>query len=654
MKTNARAVLVWAVVCAVLFAAPLLRALWVPGGSPLCTAPNNQDLPYMVPDGSGGAIIAWTDVRDLDFDIYAQRVNDRGAPQWTADGVPVCTIPEVQSYPQVIPDGSGGAIMAWNDIRDGAGDFDIYAQRINADGAVMWPDTGVLVCDTITRSEVQDIASDGSGGAYVVWVDDRGDQNEVYVQRIDPNGNTLWRRNGVAITRAPDYETSPAIISDGAGGAIVAWQDGRAGIDMYVQRIDANGDIMWTAGGVPISTAPLEQRYFDMTTDGAGGAIIAWEDSRHTGVKQYVYAQRVDADGNALWTANGDSICTTPYSQRLPKVVSDGAGGAIVVWEDRQGSISNIHAQRLGPNGAWLWTNNGVLVCSASGNQSAVRAVPDGSGGVIAAWEDTRNGSTSDIYARRIDANGVVMWTADGIAVCTAFQDQEYVTLTTTGSGETIFAWEDARNGNWDIYGALADAAGQLVPTVLKNYQANVRDGAVLVRWTVSTTPPGGEPRFTVYRRELSGERPWARLEVEIAGGDGAYSFIDATVQPGSSYRYRVDAIDETGAQTLMETEALTVPAPAMTLYQNAPNPFTLSTAIRYYLPRESAVTLSVYDNAGRLVNRLLDGEVKEAGLHVLDWNGRDFNGEPIASGVYFCRLQSGKFSASRKMVLLR
>lgn len=654
MKTTPKAVVVWGLVCAALFAAPSLQALWIPGGSPICTKPNNQTLPTIVPDGIGGAFIAWTDVRDLDFDIYAQRVNERGAPLWATDGVAVCTVPGVQSYPQMIPDGSGGAIMAWHDIRDGSGDWDIYSQRIDANGTLMWPDTGVVVCDTTDRSENPVITPDGSGGAIVVWHDARGDYNALYAQRVDPGGNTLWGRNGVAITRFDDYENSAAIVSDGGGGAIVVWEDSRGYPDLYAQRVDPDGNTMWTAGGVAVCTAPLEQRNPVITTDGTGGAIIAWYDQRHTGVKTYVYVQRVDADGNTLWTADGDTICTTTYGQQYPVVVSDGAGGAIVVWNERQGSISDVHAQRIDANGDPLWTAVGVAVCTAAEIQTSARAVPDGSGGVVVAWQDERDSDFSDVYAQRISANGTVLWTTDGVAVCTANQIQENIALTNTGNGETIFAWEDARNSNWDIYGSLVNADGQLVPTLLESYEADLQNEAVVVRWTVSTTAPAGGIRFTVYRKESSTTRPWATVDVEIEGQGGTYSFADVSVIPGSSYWYRVDATDDTGHQTLLETEAVTVPAPALTLYQNTPNPFHLSTAVRYYLPRESVVTLRIYDNSGRLVTGLLNHEVKAAGLHVVEWDGRDVQKRRLASGVYFCQLKSGKFTATQKMVLLR
>jgi hypothetical protein len=92
--------------------------------------------PQLVPDGAGDAIIAWQDYRNGDnnaADIYAQRVNSAGVGQWAANGAAISTATGDQSYPQLIPDRSGGAIIAWQDSRSGA-NFDIDAQGITANG----------------------------------------------------------------------------------------------------------------------------------------------------------------------------------------------------------------------------------------------------------------------------------------------------------------------------------------------------------------------------------------------------------------------------------------------------------------------------------------------------------------------------------------
>src|SRR5438477_366894 len=97
---------------------------------PLCTAASAS--PTIVADGSGGAIVTWEDSRSgTHFDIYAQRVSAAGVPQWTANGVALSTTGGNQEYPVIVADGSGGAIVAWEDNRSGTS-YDIYAQRVSA------------------------------------------------------------------------------------------------------------------------------------------------------------------------------------------------------------------------------------------------------------------------------------------------------------------------------------------------------------------------------------------------------------------------------------------------------------------------------------------------------------------------------------------
>ena len=106
----------------------------------------------------------------------------------------------------------------------------------------------------------------------------------------------------VPLCTATGAQTTPAIISDGAGGAIVAWADARSGNrDIYVQRISADGVPLWTAGGVPLSTVTGDQANPTIVTDGAGGAIVAWHDIR-SGTTFDIYKRYCDRDDIARWT----------------------------------------------------------------------------------------------------------------------------------------------------------------------------------------------------------------------------------------------------------------------------------------------------------------------------------------------------------------
>ena len=88
-------------------------------------------------------------------------------------------------------------------------------------------------------------------------------------------------------------------------------------------------------------------------------------------------------------------------------------------------------------------------------------------------------------------------------------------------------------------------------------------------------------------------------------------------------------------------------------LVQNAPNPFNPKTTLAYHVPRESEVTIRVYDVAGRSVRTLLDGVV-EPGRHAAVWDGTNDSGEAVGSGIYFCTMEAPDFRDSRKMTLLK
>ncbi len=88
-------------------------------------------------------------------------------------------------------------------------------------------------------------------------------------------------------------------------------------------------------------------------------------------------------------------------------------------------------------------------------------------------------------------------------------------------------------------------------------------------------------------------------------------------------------------------------------LYQNHPNPFNPMTTIAMDVPRESRVGVRIYDLQGRAVRELYAGVLPQ-GSHTFRWDGRDDKGRGVAGGVYFLRMQSTDYTATRKMSLVR
>jgi len=105
----------------------------------------------------------------------------------------------------------------------------------------------------------------------------------------------------------------------------------------------------------------------------------------------------------------------------------------------------------------------------------------------------------------------------------------------------------------------------------------------------------------------------------------------------------------ETPIQNYLET----VNPESYALFQNYPNPFNQQTRIRYQLPRAGRVELRIYDILGQEICRLWQAE-QPAGTYSLNWNGRNAQGETVASGLYFYEIRVNEFQQKRKLLLLK
>ncbi len=88
-------------------------------------------------------------------------------------------------------------------------------------------------------------------------------------------------------------------------------------------------------------------------------------------------------------------------------------------------------------------------------------------------------------------------------------------------------------------------------------------------------------------------------------------------------------------------------------LYPNFPNPFNPTTTLRYDLPQNSLVNITIYDLNGREVKKLVRSE-QVSGNHSLTWNGTNDQGKLVSAGVYLYQIQSGEFVQTKKMVLMK
>jgi hypothetical protein len=287
-------------------------------------------------------------------DIFAQHILRTGVvdPAWTVNGVALCTAASTQIGPAIVSDGSGGAIVAWTDLRPSPSSLDVYAQHVKSTGLV----------------------------------------------------DAAWPVNGQALTRAANAQQDVSVVSDGQHGVIVAWEDFRSGLrsHIFAQHLLGTGVIFpgWPADGLAVCTAPLGQVGERITTDGAGGAIVTWLDSRTSDAIANPFVQHVLGAGavDPAWPVNGRALSQSSGDAESASIIPDGAGGAIVAWAEENSLVFVNHVDALGRLDV-AFPRDGRTVRPLSDIQQSPALVPSLPGTAIVAWSDAVPALDFDIYA---------------------------------------------------------------------------------------------------------------------------------------------------------------------------------------------------------------------------------------------------------------
>ena len=200
--------------------------------------------------------------------------------------------------------------------------------------------------------------------------------------------------------------------------------------------------------------------------------------------------------------------------------------------------------------------------------------------------------------------------------------------------------------------------------------------------WGVTAVLTGHDHSYERILRDDNSDTKFMPYFVTGLGGRTAYNFPAQHLVAGSIVRYNSAngsmLIDATREQiifrfysisggpggTLIDSFAIFDPLTdindevdmlpkSFALQQNFPNPFNPTTTIAYNLPQKAHVTLTIYNTLGQTVRVFQEGE-QSAGTHQLRWDARNTEGHPVSSGMYFYKISTETFTATKKMVLLR
>lgn len=212
-----------------------------------------------------------------------------------------------------------------------------------------------------------------------------------------PTPPPFWQTDGTAVCTATGNQREVASISDGAGGTILVWEDTRNGsdADIYAERLDPLGQPLWGWGaGIPICRAAGDQYQPVAVLDNdpnRQGVIFAWVDQRSGYGLDDVYAERIwlNSQPDPNWPQNGAVVCNDPATQWMVTAAAHSDSGAVIVWSDSRSMPDDIYVQYM-CTGSPVWTANGIAVSTPGAGISLNPAViSDGSQGVIIAWRES-------------------------------------------------------------------------------------------------------------------------------------------------------------------------------------------------------------------------------------------------------------------------
>jgi hypothetical protein len=639
-----------------------------------------QQTPRICSDGNNGCFIVWQDSRHNGYgQIYIQKFDSHGRPQWDSNGVRVCSTGFVQRTPVVASDGNGGAYVAWSDDRNPSTKPDLYAQHFNAAGEKMYRTWAIAIAKVAEASNDPSgqknlcMLPDGFGNAYVAWEDFRtaispeSSRPDIYMTRLYPGG-VRDSATGVSVLNAPSRQTEPYMIRDTLGRAFMTFSTNypSAPYGIGATQIDTSLNVLWGTSQTPNivyrntnfaqnSLRPRAMKY-------AGMYYMAWEELQGTASAGWdILAQKLANNGNPVWflpaamtpSLSGDQVKAVPST--------DFAGGMQVVYEDFQGN-RNISSSRILSNGAAYKPappNHIFSVCNLANDQTNPQAVM-AEKGMLVFWEDARKsggaGDTASIFAQVIDTTPArqypVVGSRWGFPVSTdpgaRHADRDQMEICPRDNG-AIVVWRDGRNyanSNYDIYMQLVFKNATL-PIELADFRLTRQfTNAVRIDW--QTAMEIDNAGFELERREVStidDDRPFEviasyKTHPALQGANTSsslrsYSYLDIPSAPGK-YEYRLVDYSLAGERNAHSSKQIEIGSSSSSsdwvMLAASPNPFRDRTSISFIAPRAAVVDFQVIDQLGRVIAMPMSNSVLAAGPHTVSITTKDLG----AAGTYY------------------
>ena len=351
------------------------------------------------------------DLRTGNVQIRLSKVNAEGEVVSDPAGVLVHNYLFDQQKPLVCPDGNGGCYVAWQ-ASDISFTLDVYVHHFDENCEALWAEPIRLTADGVVDDMIKALVP-SDGCCIPVWITADWDPSQVKAVRICSDGEIDWT---TTIGNLESYFSNLTATEDGLGGVIVAWEDRlteETNEDIYAQYLNVNGEPLWQGNGIPIVEETGLQFDPVCVYSSTYGLYVVWNDYR-TEAHVDVYAQRIDLSGNLLWGSSGLLLCGEEDDQVNTAVSLNEQGGIFVTWSDHRGFFEDIYGTNLLPNGQttdeWWVDGSGGIICDVYDNQTSPVIAPMSETQTLIAWTDWRSTTASpmqNIYVQAVNVGTI-------------------------------------------------------------------------------------------------------------------------------------------------------------------------------------------------------------------------------------------------------
>ncbi|MCU0332156.1 MAG: YCF48-related protein [Ignavibacteriaceae bacterium] len=366
-------------------------------------------------------------------------------------------------------------------------------------------------------------------------------------------------------------------------------------------------------------------------------------------------------DGGISWLQKCQSSSSSVYFSDIVTGWAVGEGGIILKSSDGGETWIIKTSSNTNDLNCVKFYDSTLGMCV--GNEGTVLLSTDGGESWISRFSGTHNNLEAITFINSnsvwiAGSNGTILNSTDLGITWISYNEVTENNLTSVCFANENTGWFGGMNGTMLKY------QNNFIPVELISFTLTLLDNNVRLDW--STATESNNTGFEIQRQESSKQPEAGDWEViDLIPGFGtttepkSYSFIDENI-PAGVYKYRLKQIDFDGSFIYSdEREVLMNFTPKQfVLYQNYPNPFNPITTIKFAIPKESDVNLSIYNVLGELVTTLVNEQMK-AGYYDYEFstidgsvsNGDVFN---LASGVYLYTIKAGDFVESKKMILIK